>query len=179
MLFHVSEERGIDRFEPRPSESARGPVVSAVDAGRLRNYLVPRECPRVTYYAGRESTPADVERFLGSGTAVIAIERDWFERLRSCRLFCYHLLPDTFECLDECAGYCEPSTGRPRARGSRRRRGIRVVEAWSGVANRAELLASSRCSRRLKFAVLHYPYAQCATAAGGQIREFGVVEGRG
>jgi hypothetical protein len=46
-----------------------------------------------------------VERFLGSSPAVIAIESAWLERLRSCRLYCYHLPPETFECQDECAGY--------------------------------------------------------------------------
>ena len=105
MLFHISEESGIVRFEPRPSGYADGPVVWAIDAYRLRNYLVPRECPRVTYYAGRETTAADVERFLGSSPAVVAVESGWLERLRSCRLYCYHLPPETFECLDECAGY--------------------------------------------------------------------------
>jgi len=78
MLFHVSEEPGIERFEPRASESARDRVVWAIDALHLRNYLVPRECPRVTYYAGRATTTADAERFLGSSTAVIAVERGWF-----------------------------------------------------------------------------------------------------
>src|SRR5438552_2821726 len=105
MLFHVSETRGIDRFEPRPSEGSSEPVVWAIDADRLRNYLVPRECPRVTFYAGRETTNADVQRFLGSSTAVVAIEQAWFERLRSCRLYCYHMPPETFEYIDECAGY--------------------------------------------------------------------------
>jgi hypothetical protein len=105
MLFHVSEESGIEQFEPRAQADGTDPVVWAIDAGRFCNYLVPRECPRVTYYAGRETTDADVERFLGASTAVIAIEREWFERLRSCRLYCYHLPPDTFECIDECAGY--------------------------------------------------------------------------
>ena len=105
MLFHVSEERDIARFDPRDSEIAREPVVWAIDSGRLGNYLLPRECPRVTYYAGRDTTAADVERFLGSSAAVIAIEEEWFERLRSCRLYCYQLPPDTFECFDECAGY--------------------------------------------------------------------------
>jgi hypothetical protein len=47
MLFHISEEPGIELFEPRVSEG-RGPVVWAIDADRLRNYLLPRECPRVT-----------------------------------------------------------------------------------------------------------------------------------
>jgi hypothetical protein len=104
MLFHISEEPGIELFEPRVSEG-RDPVVWAIDADRLRNYLVPRECPRATYYAGRRTTSADVERFLGHSVAVIAIERAWFDRVRSCRLYCYHLPRQTFECLDECAGY--------------------------------------------------------------------------
>jgi hypothetical protein len=105
MLFHVSEESDIKRFEPRPSPYADEPVVWAIDADRLRNYLLPRECPRVTYYAGRQTTAADVERFLGSSPAVIAVESTWLERLQSCRLYCYHLPPETFECFDECAGY--------------------------------------------------------------------------
>src|SRR5215831_4643419 len=105
MLFHVSEEPDIERFEPRPSPFADGPVVWAIDAERLRNYLLPRDCPRVTYYAGTQTTAADAERFLGASPAVVAVESAWLERLRSCRLYCYHLPPETFECLDECAGY--------------------------------------------------------------------------
>ena len=105
MLFHVSEESGIDAFEPRPSGYVAEPVVWAIDEVRLRNYLLPRDCPRVTYYAGRDTSAADVERFLGSSPAVVAIENGWVERVRSCRLYLYHFPPDTFECLDECAGY--------------------------------------------------------------------------
>jgi hypothetical protein len=105
MLFHISEESGIERFEPLASQYTSGLVVWAIDDARLRNYLVPRECPRVTYYAGRDTTAADVERFLGSSPAVIAIESGWLARLTSCRLYCYHMPPDTFECIDECAGY--------------------------------------------------------------------------
>lgn len=105
MLFHVSEESGIREFEPRTSEYAIEPVVWAIDASRLRNYLLPRDCPRVTYAAGRATTPRDVERFLGSSAAVVAIEQAWLERVGSCRLYCYHLPPTTFECVDEGAGY--------------------------------------------------------------------------
>jgi len=105
MLFHISEESGIERFEPRASEYTSGRVVWAIDADRLRNYLVPRECPRVTYYAGPATTSADVDGFLGASLAVVAVEGGWFERLRSCRLYCYHLPSETFECIDECAGY--------------------------------------------------------------------------
>ena len=105
MLFHVSEEGCIERFEPRWSEIANQNAVWAIDAERLRNYLLPRECPRVTYYAGPQTVDADVKRFLGESKAVVAIESEWFERVRSCSLFCYHLPSDTFMCVDECAGY--------------------------------------------------------------------------
>ena len=105
MLFHVSEQPGIKLFEPRPSQYVQEPVVWAIDADHLRNYLLPRECPRVTFYAGTKTTSADVERFLGSSPAVVAVESGWLERVRSCRLYCYHFQPETFDCIDECAGY--------------------------------------------------------------------------
>ena len=105
MLFHISEESDIARFEPRPSEYTSDLVVWAIEGRRLCNYLLPRDCPRVTYYAGADSTAADVERFLGTSAAVVAIESDWLERARSSRLYCYHMPPETFECIDQCSGY--------------------------------------------------------------------------
>ena len=105
MLFHVSEEGGIQLFEPRWSEIAKQNAVWAIDAERLRNYLLPRECPRVTYYAGPQTVRADVKRFLGKSKAVVAIESAWFEPVRSCRLYCYYFPADTFVSIDECAGY--------------------------------------------------------------------------
>lgn len=104
-LLHVSEEAGIERFEPRAYETSNVPVVWAIDAARLQNYLVPRDCPRVTYYAGSTTTAADVQRFLGASPSVVAIETCWFERLQSARLYCYHFAPRDFECVDEWAGY--------------------------------------------------------------------------
>lgn len=105
MLCHISEESGIERFEPRPSPYAAEPVVWAIDADRLHNYLLPRDCPRVTYYASPQTINADIERFLGSSPAVVAIESAWLERVLACQLYCYHLPPETFQCLDQCAGY--------------------------------------------------------------------------
>lgn len=104
-VFHVSEEPDIEVFEPRKAATNDEQVVWAIDEDHLRNYLVPRDCPRVTYSAGPGTTVADRERFLGSSAAVLAIETAWFERMRSCRLHCYHLPGDTFELADECAGY--------------------------------------------------------------------------
>lgn len=52
-LFHVSEDSGIEVFEPRPAAlfPNLGPVVWAVAESHLVNYLLPRECPRVTFCA--------------------------------------------------------------------------------------------------------------------------------
>jgi hypothetical protein len=104
-LFHISEEASIKLFEPRSSKYVQEPIVWAIDSVRLRNYLTPRDCPRVTYYAGIETSAADVDKFLGPSQAVVAIENHWLERLRCCRLYCYQLPSETFECFDECAGY--------------------------------------------------------------------------
>ena len=104
-LFHVSEEPNIEVFEPRQATASGDQLVWAIDEEHLRNYLVPRDCPRVTYSAEPRTTVGDRERFLGSSAAVLAIETGWFERMRSCRLHCYHLPGDTFELADECAGY--------------------------------------------------------------------------
>jgi hypothetical protein len=105
MLFHISEDSGIERFEPRESEYTTEAVVWAIEEARVCNYLVPRECPRVTFYAGRETSSADVKQFLGSSPSVVAIEEAWLERLQHCRLYSYQLAPDTFERIDDCAGY--------------------------------------------------------------------------
>ena len=105
MLFHISEEAGIERFEPRPSKYTSDPVVWAISEDRLCNYLLPRDCPRVTYYAGPNTTRDDVQRFLRSSAVVVAVQSGWLEQIRSCQLFCYSLPADTFESLDECAGY--------------------------------------------------------------------------
>jgi hypothetical protein len=58
MLFHVSEQADIDVFERRWSESAGQRLVWAIDEDHLRNYLLPRECPRVTFYAGAQTASA-------------------------------------------------------------------------------------------------------------------------
>lgn len=104
-LFHVSENATIERFEPRSVDGVSAPRVWAIDEARLQNYLVPRDCPRVTYYAGSRASLSDMERFLGTSRAVVAFEHAWLDRVRSARLFCYELPPGGFALVDACAGY--------------------------------------------------------------------------
>ena len=114
-LFHVSEDGSIARFDPRPlPKGAVGiapdeSVVWAIDAAHLHNYLLPRDCPRVTFYLRPErfGATADAEPLLAGTTAsrVIAVESAWLERIRQTPLFCYELPAHVFTCVDANAGY--------------------------------------------------------------------------
>src|SRR3990170_1069983 len=124
-LFHVSDIPDIARFEPRPvapvSVTLLTPeraVVWAIDEAHLQNYLLPRDCPRVTFYALPDSTSADIERLLGHSAAkhVVAIESRWFKAVASQRLYEYALPAQTFSVIDEGAGYyVSPEPVVPRA----------------------------------------------------------------
>jgi hypothetical protein len=110
-LFHVSEEGGIQRFEPRmppsPDSGVIEPCVFAIGDRLLHNYLLPRECPRVTFYAGPKSTQEDMHRFMEKTSArhVVAVESRWLEKIRNCKLYCYGMPAETFRCIDETAAY--------------------------------------------------------------------------
>jgi hypothetical protein len=98
-LFHVSETPGIASFAPRP-DGAVDARVWAIAESHLRNYLLPRDCPRVT--------------FSDDSKAVVAIEAGWFERCLSTRLSVYEFDPGPFTLQDEPAAYYTASeTVRP------------------------------------------------------------------
>jgi len=105
-LFHVSETAGLTRFEPRPDASGRR-VVWAIGATRLHNYLLPRDCPRVTYYATDTTTAADRAAFFSAAAtdAVIAIERDWFDAVAATPLYVYEFDRRPFVLDDVIAAY--------------------------------------------------------------------------
>ncbi len=111
MLFHISDDPNIGRFVPRPAPDPAtglaGSMVWAIDYDHLPNYLLPRDCPRVTFYALPNSNPADVDRLLAGTSArrVVAIEAGWFGRVLTETIFLYELPADTFAVLDKGAGY--------------------------------------------------------------------------
>ena len=108
-LYHFSDDPHITQFVPRPSPNPSmevdGAVVFAVGARTLPNYLLPRECPRVTFYALPESKPEEVERLLNGSRHVVAIESGWLERVMHGRIHCYTLPADTFTVWNEGSGY--------------------------------------------------------------------------
>ena len=110
-LFHISEEPGIHLFEPRPSPShfddIKGDVVFAITDDLLHNYLLPRDCPRVTWYAGAKTNQADKKRFVGNSAAnyIVVVESGWYQRIKETTLYCYEFPAENFTLIDECAGY--------------------------------------------------------------------------
>lgn len=105
MLFHVSERSDIAHFAPRDPAHGGEPVVWAVDQAHLRNYLVPRECPRVTFFATALTSAADRREFLVHTSAVVGIEAGWVDRIGATTLYLYRFTPQGFECRDAGAGY--------------------------------------------------------------------------
>ena len=103
-LLHVSEETGITRFEPRARPDG-SPAVWAIHESRLHNYLLPRDCPRVTCYATPTSAREDVDAILGTAPALVAIEAAWEARCRATPLVVYELPAEPFMLEDEGAGY--------------------------------------------------------------------------
>jgi hypothetical protein len=82
-------------------------MVWAIDYEHLHNYLLPRDCPRVTFFAREDSAPQDVERLMGSTTAshVVAIETRWLPEIKKQSLYQYEFDSEGFTCVDEVAGY--------------------------------------------------------------------------
>lgn len=109
-LFHVSEEPGIVRFEPRPPPSpdsgVTGDAVWAVDDEHLPNYLLPRDCPRVTYAVTPKTARDDIARFeAADAKRVIIVEQAWRQRILDTPLYVYEMPASGFELIDRSAGY--------------------------------------------------------------------------
>ncbi|KAF1044798.1 DUF6886 family protein [Xylophilus sp.] len=111
LLWHVSDDPGITRFEPRlppgPGAAVAHPVVWAVDDEHLVNYLFPRDCPRIAVRRSAGTSGEDTRRFLfpGEAGAVLFIEAPWFQRAAAAPLWLYRMPAGPFACADAIAGY--------------------------------------------------------------------------
>ncbi len=117
-LFHVSERPDITLFEPRQTYEGHPlgpeqPVVWAIAERLLHNYLLPRDCPRVTFYPRPNSDPADVARLMGQTSArhIVAVEWDQLPAIRAAVLYLYEIPPTTF--VDPTAARAITSARRP------------------------------------------------------------------
>ncbi|MGE7112121.1 DUF6886 family protein [Lysinibacillus sp. NPDC047702] len=115
-IFHVSEESDILVFHPRLPERAdldatKG-LVWAINDKCLPNFLTPRNCPRVCYHIGAETTEQDIQTYFTSASAshVIVIESKWFETMKNTTLYLYEFDIHGFTLQDQVAGYYTSET---------------------------------------------------------------------
>lgn len=115
-LFHVSEENNIELFEPRiPARNdldKNTGLVWAIDEARLPNFLTPRNCPRVTYYVGNNTSRADIAKYFSSTTQfhAVVIEQKWYDAMKNTTLYAYEFNPKDFILQDPVAGYYVATT---------------------------------------------------------------------
>jgi hypothetical protein len=107
-LYHVSDEPCVARFDPRPAPSGPdiGNVVWAISESHLVNYLLPRDCPRVTFAASAQTSEADRRRFgITTDARVVVIEQSWWDRVNASTVHVYEMPTAGFTLHDEDAGY--------------------------------------------------------------------------
>jgi hypothetical protein len=73
----------------------------------LHNYLLPRDCPRVCCYAKTDSLQADIDKYIGNTDKkfIINVEEHWIDRINNAKMYLYEMPYESFELLDEGAGY--------------------------------------------------------------------------
>ena len=110
-LFHVSEESDIQVFHPRlPKRKDLDPTIGlvwAIDEEHLPNFLVPRDCPRVTYHVSSQTNSEDRNRFFSSYGAchAVVLENSWYYTIMNTILYIYEFDPNDFSLFDPVAGY--------------------------------------------------------------------------
>jgi len=112
-LFHVSEESDIPEFVPRVRTKYRNTdmengLVWALNERCLPNFLTPRDCPRVTYHVGENTTNDDISKFFSSSARhCVTIENAWYERMTKTPLYLYEFDATNFyqHGQDDVAGY--------------------------------------------------------------------------
>jgi hypothetical protein len=94
VVFHYSEDPGIERFVPHvpATNPTQPPSVWAIDSQHAPLYWFPRDCPRVTVWADDDAQRAALaDRFLTAARRVQAVPLEWLERIRACQLYEYEL----------------------------------------------------------------------------------------
>lgn len=102
-LYHISETPDIERFQPRLDRNGNISVW-AINAHRVQNYLLPRDCPRICIWADDGTSEQDRHK-LRHANSIIAIENAWFAKAESTTLYAYMFDSDGFELEDANAGY--------------------------------------------------------------------------
>jgi hypothetical protein len=162
-LFHISEDSSIEVFEPRlpkhENSQVAVPIVWATDDEHFYNYLVPRDCPRVSFHRLSSSTEEDLTQYFGASEAssVLVIEGSWLQRAVECELWAYEFASDGFECVDSVAGYYVCKTAvTPRIKAQVSRPLTRLVQSGTElrVVNSLETMINEVVKSSLGFSII-------------------------
>lgn len=107
-IFHISEEKGIEKFIPRKSKKIWNyeNYVWAIGEKKVQNYYLPRGCPRICVNQ-RELTlhKISLENFDDEFENVILVPEIWRKRIEEVKLYQYEFAKDNFKLIDKIAGY--------------------------------------------------------------------------
>jgi hypothetical protein len=108
-LLHFSENPDIRVFEPHIPASApdNPPMVWAVDEEHAPGFWFPRDAPRACCWSIGKPLTGIGRSLLGMGgvTRMHAIESEWLERMRDCKIYMYRFDATPFRIHDIPAGY--------------------------------------------------------------------------
>ncbi|WP_145410650.1 DUF6886 family protein [Paenibacillus xylanexedens] len=106
-LYHFSEESEITIFEPRTIYNQTDAKVWTIDAYHAAHYFFPRDCPRVCIWSKEDAGQLNLAQEFGvtSTKRMIAIESDWYDRVREGHIYRYTFESEHFELENEDAGY--------------------------------------------------------------------------
>jgi hypothetical protein len=92
LVYHFSEDSNIKLFTPHVPQSRNDvkPLVWAIDEAHAPLYWFPRDCPRLTFWAGPETPSETIQRFFAQTSAkrIHAIECSWLEPMRTSTALC-------------------------------------------------------------------------------------------
>jgi len=106
-VFHYSEDGTIRRFAPHvpPSNPRQPPSVWAIDELHAPLYWFPRRCPRISVWAYDDDQQRVLtEEFDTEASRIVAAESDWFDRVRSARVYRYRFDASEFVPWSEADG---------------------------------------------------------------------------
>jgi len=109
MLYHFSEDDGIEIFVPRVKQNRPDvpAVVWAIDEEHEFTYYFPRNCPRIVLKKDETTTDQHMQLFFKhtSADTIVTVESDWYKRISTQTLFRYSFDETGFELFDKTAGY--------------------------------------------------------------------------
>lgn len=108
-LFHISENKNIEKFVPRISKAIwnHEKYVWAISEDKIQNYLFPRECPRICI---SKNEAKNLSSWISNDESSsfkshIFVCENWKEELEECKLYQYEFDTSNFNSIDIIAGY--------------------------------------------------------------------------